>query len=571
MKTHNLVQGSIEWLAHRRQYFNASDAPAMMGLSSYKTRNELLHELHTGMTPSVDAATQRRFEDGHRFEALARPLAEKIIGQDLYPVVGTIVNLSASFDGLTIDESVAWEHKTMNAELYKNGEPWGDDFVIPLHYRIQMEQQCMVSGCTTVLFTASRWGSNNTIACVAHRWYISDPDLRANIIAGWEQLAADLALYIPPVVAPVLVAAAQKTLPAVSVKLDGAIAVIDNLGVFGVALTDYIGKINKSPQTDQDFVDLKAVVTTLEKAETALDAAEQAALASIASVNAMQSAIGTLRTLTKTNRLLCDKIYKAENERRKLEIIQGGKDAAAAYIDGLDKRLGRPYMPAITSDFAGAAKGLRTLASMQNAVDTELARFKIEASATADRLQANLTVLRETAKDHAFLFADTPQIVLKANDDFRVLVDSRIAAHKAEELRKEEAQRERIRIEELARIEREQAAALAAEEKKAAALASIVKPAIEIIATAVISPAQVATTAPAVNVASVAVSRPTAPPTLRLVDINALLSPITLSADGLDSLNLMHSGIDKGAKLYRVSDVAHICTALVAHIQTIFK
>ena len=117
MQTHNLVQGSIEWLAHRRQYFNASDAPAMMGVSSYKTRNELLHELHTGMTPSVDAATQRRFEDGHRFEALARPLAEKIIGQDLYPVVGTIVNLSASFDGLTIDKSVAWEHKTMNAEL----------------------------------------------------------------------------------------------------------------------------------------------------------------------------------------------------------------------------------------------------------------------------------------------------------------------------------------------------------------------------------------------------------------------------------------------------------------------
>ena len=123
----------------------------------------------------------------------------------------------------------------------------------------------------------------------------------------------------------------------------------------------------------------------------------------------------------------------------------------------------------------------------------------------------------------------------------------------------------------LARIEREQAATLAAEEKKAAALASIVEPAIEIIAPAAISPAQVAATAPAVNVASVAVSRPTAPPTLRLVDINALLSPITLSADGLDSLNLMHSGIDKGAKLYRVSDVAHICTALVAHIQTIFK
>ena len=84
MITHDLVQGSPEWLAYRAGHFNASDAPAMMGVSPYKTRAQLLHEMHTGLTAPVDAQTQRIFDDGHRFEALARPLGEKIIGQDLY-------------------------------------------------------------------------------------------------------------------------------------------------------------------------------------------------------------------------------------------------------------------------------------------------------------------------------------------------------------------------------------------------------------------------------------------------------------------------------------------------------
>ena len=65
MKTHSLLQGSPEWLAYRSTHFNASDAPAMLGVSPYKTRTELLHELHTGLSPEIDAATQRRFDLGH--------------------------------------------------------------------------------------------------------------------------------------------------------------------------------------------------------------------------------------------------------------------------------------------------------------------------------------------------------------------------------------------------------------------------------------------------------------------------------------------------------------------------
>ena len=65
MKTHLLVQGTPEWHAYRSNHFNASDAPTMLGCSPYKTRTQLLREMATGNTQAVDAATQRRFDDGH--------------------------------------------------------------------------------------------------------------------------------------------------------------------------------------------------------------------------------------------------------------------------------------------------------------------------------------------------------------------------------------------------------------------------------------------------------------------------------------------------------------------------
>ena len=70
MITHDLIQGSQEWHAYRAAHDNASDAPAMMGCSSYKTRDQLIAELATGITPEVDPATQRLYDSGHRFEKL---------------------------------------------------------------------------------------------------------------------------------------------------------------------------------------------------------------------------------------------------------------------------------------------------------------------------------------------------------------------------------------------------------------------------------------------------------------------------------------------------------------------
>ena len=116
MKTVHLQQGSPEWLAHRRTTRNASDAPAMMGSSPYVTRAELVRQYATGVQREIDERTQAIFDRGHEVEPALRALAEKIIGEDLYPVTGVSDDgyLGASFDGVNLWNTTTATNVTTN-------------------------------------------------------------------------------------------------------------------------------------------------------------------------------------------------------------------------------------------------------------------------------------------------------------------------------------------------------------------------------------------------------------------------------------------------------------------------
>lgn len=456
MEHHNLVQGSPEWKAYRANHFNASDAPAMLGLSPYKTRTQLLNEMKSGIPQDIDAATQRRFDDGHRYEALARPLAEEIIGQDLYPVTGSNGKLSASFDGLTMDETICFEHKTLNDEI-RTATCAAD---LGAHLHVQMEQQLMIANAEKCLFMASKW-EGDTLVEEVHHWYESDQAMRTAIVQGWCQFAEDLENHV--IAEEVIAAVATPTmdLPALSIQVEGAISLISNLDRFGSRLKQFVEEIDKAPTDDQGFANAEQAIKTLEKAESALEAAESNALAQTASVDEMRKTVDLYKEIARTTRLMLQKMVKARKETIRLEIVQAGNSAFAEHIAALNKRLGKPYMPQVVIDCAGAIKGKKTISSLRDAVDTELARAKIEANAIADKIEINLNSLRELAKDHSFLFADTQQIIFKENDDLVLLIKSRIADHTAAEAAKLGAERKRIQAE-------EEAKAKAAQEKIAA-------------------------------------------------------------------------------------------------------
>lgn len=451
MQTVNLIQGSAEWHAHRAKHFNASDAPAMMGCSSYKSRDQLLREMKIGITQEFDAATQRRFDDGHRYEALARPCAERLIGDDLYPVTGTNGIYSASFDGITLSERVIFEHKSLNDGLRACSKQ--ED--LPMLYRVQIEHQFMVSDADECLFMASKWDANDELLEEVHFSCRPDLDLRARIIAGWNQFADDLANYVPQEIIPAAVASPQTQLPAVSVQVLGSIEVRDNLTAFGAALCAYVERINRQPETDQDFADLEATVKTLKEAETALDAAENGALAQASSIDQMRRIVAESRELARTTRLTIEKLVDAEKKTRREKIVSEAKESLRNLIVELNARV--KFMPEIPADFAGVIKGKKTLASIKNAADTELARAKSEASMIADMIDANLKVYGELAIGYESLFADLGKIVNQPPEACRAIIEQRIAQQKAQEEARRADEAERIRAEEREKIEREQA------------------------------------------------------------------------------------------------------------------
>lgn len=562
MKTHNLVQGSPEWLAYRATHFNASDAPAMMGCSPYKTRTELLHELKTGIVPTVDAATQRRFDEGHRIEALARPLAEEIIGEDLYPVTGSEGELSASFDGLTMDESIDFEHKSLNAELRECMVNPENSATLPLQYRVQMEQQLLIANAEKCLFIASQW-NGDTLVEMRHCWYRSDKELRAEIIAGWKQFAQDLATYVPQEVLPVAVATPVIALPAVSVVVNGALAITSNFDLFEVKMREYIASLPKKPSTDQEFADAESAIKILGDAEGALKAAVDSAVGQTATLDQVCRTGDMLRELARAARLALEKVVTERKAAIRLEITQAASQQFAEHMAGLNQRLGRPYMPQVPTDFPGVIKGKRTVESLQNAVNTELARAKIASSAIADKIDTNLKTLRELATQHAFLFNDTSTILLKANDDFTALVKLRISEHKAAEEKKEAESRERIRQEELDRI---------AAETKAAADAAAVKAAtpVEPVIQATAPTAAPVSAKPAPFVRRSVPAQPVkqdSVPTLALGTISERLG-FNVTSAFLATLGFEATTV-KAAKLFHDSDFPLICRALIEHIESV--
>jgi predicted phage-related endonuclease len=570
MKQHNFLQGSPEWHAYRATARNASDAPAMLGCSPYQTRAELLHALHTGMRPEVDAGLQRRFDDGHAIEAAQRGAAEVIVGDDLSPLVGSEevdgVLLSASFDGLTMMEDIGYECKTLNdvlrSALPNPGPEDNDAAALPKVYRVQMEQQTAVAGAEKILFVAASKDGSDVRRC----WYYPDADLRAEIIAGWKQLEVDLAYYTAPAAVEKVVAEPVQALPAVAVQVTGELVLRDNFKVFETALRDFLEhRLIREPKTDQDFADLDVQIKAMKGAEAALEAAESQMLAQIQTVDQAKKTKDMLAKLVRDNRLMAEKLLASEKERRRGEIVAGGIGALKAHIDGLNVR----YMPATASaaDFGGAIKGLKSLASMEDKVATTLANAKITANEVADRIRANLTTLRELASEHAFLFADIAQLVLKARDDFRAVVTNRISEHRAAEERRLYVERERIRAEEQAKLAREEEAAPRAERQREeeAARAELQRQQVPDIVGAVVSAIHAA--APTATVLPMPTKAPAAAPTLKLGEINARIAPLSVDDAGLTALGFPPAATEKNAKLRHEADFPRICLALVQHLQ----
>lgn len=456
----DLVQGSKEWKEVRKQHFTASECPAMLGLSKYTTRSELLKQKATGVTPEVSPSQQRLFDKGHEVEELARVIAESFIQEELYPAVITNevegLKLLASMDGLTMMGDRGWECKMWNAEfaeMVSNG-------IVPDTHWPQLEHQMLVSGAEKILFTVS----DGTEEKREQVWYESQPERRKQVLNGWKQFKEDLANYEAVEVTEKVEAEPVRDLPAINYKMNG-LALESNLEAYKQAATDLVKLSEKPLESDQDFADAEARQKVFTKAEKDIKDACDRVMGEIDSIDTFVKDMRFISEQIRQARLAEGKQIKARKEELREEILNKvNQEASKALNEAMAKVNAK--LPNINFDPFTAMKGKRTIESLQDAADTEVAKAKIQIAEFVEVAQANMLVIADN-REFDFLFNDWAQIAFKATEDFKTLVTARIATYQAEQKAKEEAERERIRAEEQAKLQREAEAKARAEREAA--------------------------------------------------------------------------------------------------------
>ncbi len=444
MKIISLIPGSPEWIKSR----SASKAPAMMGDSLYQTRSQLLHQMATGITKDVDSATQARLDNGHRTEALSRKLAEEIIGEELAPISAASDDdyLTANFDGITFLSNIGYEHKDWNEKLAASVR----DGVVPDSNAWQLDQQIEVGNLEYVLFVVSD-GTKERF--VSHKYYPNQTRIDM-LLAGWKVFDADLAAYVPPEVIPEVVAAPIKDLPSITYKMDGMHLSTNLRNDVKPAILALVEQSRKPLETDQDFADLDALCKKFKQAEEQCALVQSQAVGEIKDVDAFCRDLKELAEIMRQARIAGEKAVTLEKDARKLAILTKAKAHYAAHISALEAETKPITLQIPQLDLAGAMKGLKKLSAMQEAVDNALRNGKMLADSAAQDVRAKLAWYKETALSHNFLFHDLQQIIVKQADDFKLLVTTRIEAHKKAEAEKAEA----AEVFEAARIKAEQEA-----------------------------------------------------------------------------------------------------------------
>jgi len=544
----NFQQGSPEWMASRKTTRNASDYPSAQGLSKKFSRSDLVREAATGIAREFSPYVEEKIlPNGHRIEALARPIAEEIIGEELFPIVAKSDDgyLGASCDGATMLLDTGWECKQWNEDLAAAVAITGR---VPETHVGQLDQQGLVFGFGRILFMVTDGTPEKCIYC----WHTPTVEAKDKIRPTWNQFDEDVANYQHVEAKPAVVADTIEDLPALTVQLVGQVTA-SNLDSFTTAVTARIQAINTKLVTDADFVNADKMVKFLGDGEKRLDLVKDQALAQTASIDQLFRTIDVLKEQMRGKRLALEKLVKAEKENRKSEIVHAARVELVGHVQNLHSRIGFTCIQIDSSVFGEATKGLKSLDSMRDKVSAALANAKIEARAIADRIEFNQKQMQ--AKSAAVLFPDFAQVCAKAPDDFAALVDARIAKKKEADDNLLAAEREKIRAEEVARANAE-------------AVAKIMAPAPVATETTKAPEPCRANDSRRIGLGASASRLIDSISEIKRIKLGTICARLgfTMTAEFVESLGFRPVGHDKNAKLYSETQFLEICEALIQHI-----
>ena len=466
MKILNLQQGTKEWLDARKKHFTASDAPALMGASKYKTRKQLLDEKKGAAIEAITPAKQALFDKGHKAEDDARSVLELETMDSYLPCVGVNYSfdelpLMASFDGRSDDEDHDFEHKLWNDTLAENVR---NEVLEPSHYW-QLEHQLLVSEDDYVLFVVS----DGTAEKREMMKYYPVPGRKEELIEAWVLLQADLKNH--QIEAKQEAVVAEKcSLPAIQCSVKGSQITtnISNCLVEVKALAK--SEMARTFETDQDFADKDQLNKDVKNVRAELKERVARVKGEFVSYSEFEAIASEMDKVLQQMQSHGEKQVKQAKDAKKLAIKQAGEKELTDLAHKCDLELAPMTLMGVANlmmpDFVAAMKGKRTIDSLEDAVSMCVNKAKIEINQVMYRVVPNLQYLRDHAADYKFLFSDAQQLVNQDGEPFQAIIKSRIADHKQAEAERLEAERQRIQKEEEAKAQREAEAKAEAERER---------------------------------------------------------------------------------------------------------
>ena len=124
MKIVKLAQGSPEWHQHRKLHRNASETPAVLGVSPWLTPYQLWLQRTGRAEPQINPAMRR----GSELEPLARQAYEQLTRLVMEPLVLVDGEYSASLDGITLAGDLLvhadqWQHPGCRHQQHQRRRP----------------------------------------------------------------------------------------------------------------------------------------------------------------------------------------------------------------------------------------------------------------------------------------------------------------------------------------------------------------------------------------------------------------------------------------------------------------
>lgn len=390
MITYPVQQGSQEWLDIRKKFNTASEANAMMGTCPHITRTELLDQKKTGIAKEPTNYEKKLFALGHQAEAAARPLAEEIIEDDLYPVVASRGDYLASYDGITMLNDIGFEHKLWNATLAESV----NEGIVPDSHVWQLEQQLFVSKADKVLFMVS----NGTKDQMAWCWYESDPVKQKQLFDGWARFYKDLETHE---VEKKLEGRSLELAPVLNVELQQAFIknTADDYISFAIQT---IESFNTQLTNDQNFADAEIAIKWCKTAEKTLkDSVDRILEANSTVQNLMQSLNDTSKAI-RVKRLFLDNKVTERKAALKDEVIKNGEQYIKDHLSSMEIPLTilPPY------DFNALISGKKNLKVMQDLVMNEASRVTAEIDLHAEKVIEGVAYIDANSKGYEPLFCN---------------------------------------------------------------------------------------------------------------------------------------------------------------------